>query len=148
SDPIIVPQTNKARIDLVATLESLTERALPDWTGTLVAVIVLGSTMGAIWWARPQEECAGSLISALIVAAMFVCVYHNTYDLLLLTVPIAAAATAKNPSWRRLSNFSRWAVVFLLLAPFFNVFWTEGFRTGMDQLDVPWGSREGLGARL
>jgi hypothetical protein len=143
SDPVVVPQTNNARIDLVATLELLADRSLPNWTGTLVAAVVLVSTMATLSRVGAKEEGAGSLSSALIVSAMFICVYHNSYDLPLLTVPIVAAATGKNPSWRQLSSFSRWSVLVFLLVPFVNVLWTERFWVGMNQLGIPWGSGEG-----
>lgn len=146
TDPTVVPETNKARIDLVSSLEYLTDRRLAGWFTPLVGAAVLGLTSWVIWHQNRMAAVpsAGSTTSALIILAMYLCIYHNMYDLPLLVLPIAACVTRADDSWQRLASGWRWFVVFLLLVPFVNVFWTEGFRTLLGRLGMAWGPSAGV----
>ena len=144
-DPTSVPQTNKGRIDIPAVVEYLAGNSLPDWGIALVAVGVLAITGWVLWRAdRPGTvQSAASTTSALAILAMFVCVYHNIYDLPLLIVPIAACATAAHASWKEVAPLWRWILFALLVIPMVNFFWTDGFRLILAQGGIRWGASSG-----
>jgi hypothetical protein len=146
TDPTVVPQTNNARVDLVSSLEYLAGRPLSAWAGPLAAAVVLGITAWLLWRHR-RPGTAESVIttsSTLAILAMFICIYHNVYDLPLLVLPIAACATAADPTWRRMGPAWRASIVLLLLLPFVNVFWTDGFRSLLGRAGMSWGPSANL----
>ena len=145
-DPTVVPQTNKARIDLVAAAEHLVDHPLPSWAAPLVALAVLGITAGILWRASRSSpvESAVTTTSALAILAMNICIYHNVYDLPLLVVPIAACATAAHPTWSSIAPAWRWSVLALLVLPFVNVFWGVNFRSLLAHANIVWGSSDSI----
>jgi hypothetical protein len=130
ADPTVIPKNNKGRIDLVTAVEYMADRSLPAGVAPLVALSVLGLTGFTLWRATlaAEDRTAVSTGSAVAILAMYICIYHNVYDLPLLIVPIAACATAAHASWRRMSPAARRTVLCLMLLPFINFFWTDGFR--------------------
>lgn len=145
NDPEAVPRTNKARTDLAAIFEYLTAQSTPRWASMVLAAGVLGISCAALWKNRHscEEDTAASPASAMIIVATFICIFHNVYDLPLLIVPLAASATAAGSGWRSLGAARRYSIAALLAAPFVNIFWTQGFRTLVGQLGVPWGEDAG-----
>jgi len=137
-DPTVVPQTNKARVDLAATAEYLLARPLPPGAGLLIGVSVLGLSGAVLWRSRSSrdEQTAVSVPGAMLILSMFLCVYHNIYDLPLLILPIASCATGSDPSWRALTATQRWIVLCLLVTPFVNVLWTEGFQFMLERVGL------------
>jgi hypothetical protein len=99
-DPEAVPKTNKARTDLGAIFEYLTDEPVPGWVSMGLAATIVLITCATLWRARHlrEAETATSPSSALIVAAIFICIFHNVYDLPLLIVPFLASATAADES--------------------------------------------------
>jgi len=144
-DPTVVPAGNKTRVDLPATVDYLTGQPLADWVAALVAAGVLGLTGWVLWRAHRSgtAESATSTTTALAILAMYVCMYHSVYDLPLLVVPIAACASTAHTSWRHVTPAWRWGVLVLLLIPFVNVFWTDGFQAIIQQAGIPWGESGG-----
>ncbi|HEX4148910.1 MAG TPA: glycosyltransferase family 87 protein, partial [Pirellulales bacterium] len=142
ADPTVIPENNRARIDLVAASEYLVNRPLPPWAAPLAALLVLGVSSAVLWRLPARDDAAESAVStssAMAVLAMFICIYHNVYDLPLLVVPIAACATAAHPSWRNMTRLRRRLVFGLMLLPFVNTLWTNGFRTLLAQAGINWG---------
>lgn len=140
-DPDVVTASNKARIDLAASVEYLRAQPLPSGAGHLITVVCLAATAWAVWKSRRPErqQHAAGTASALILLAMLVCTYHNVYDALVLVVPLAACAVAANADWREMPPAWRWHIFALLLVPFINVLWTEGFGRLLGAAGISWG---------
>ena len=145
-DPEAVPQTNKARTDLPAVYEYLTKQPVPGWVSLSVAAAILAITFAKLWRTRDarQVETAASPASALIVVAIFICIFHNVYDLPLLIVPLAACVSAADSSWKKIQPVRRCLIATLLLAPFLNIFWTQGFHSLLERSGISWGPSAGV----
>jgi hypothetical protein len=136
--PDVVPQTNKARIDLPALAYHLAGRSLPPWLELVISGGVLTVAAGVLWRAAPVgDPSAASIASSLIIITMCVCGFHNIYDALLLCVPLVAAVAAVHPSWRRVSRLMRGVIVAGILVPLLNIFWTDGFQAVLQQRLLP-----------
>lgn len=81
------------------------------------AVALLGRT------AVPPASAAG----ALMLLAVVVCVYHQTYDAVVLTPVPLAAVVAMRKYWTGLPRWSALAAPLLCAVPLFNVLWTKTF---------------------
>lgn len=140
-DPMMLPENNKGRVDLPAAMEYLVGRRLPLWANPLTAAAVLAITGWVLWRSSRNGAQAGctSTGSALAVLAMYVCFYHHVYDLPLLALPIAAGLTQAHRSWRLLAPWVRWLIVALMIVPFVNMFWTDGFRLLLERIGLAWG---------
>lgn len=145
-DPTVIPAGNKARIDLPAAVDYLTGVPIPDAVATLIAGGVLGLTCLVLWRASRSQMVYGatSTASALAMVAANICMYHSVYDLPLLIVPIAACAACAHTSWNQLSPVWRRTLLMLLIVPFINFFWTDGFRAILDRAGIAWGESAGL----
>ena len=115
----------------------------------VLAAGVLGISCAALWKNRHSrgEDTAASPASTMIIVATFICIFHNVYDLPLLIVPLAAGATAAGSGWRSLGAARRYGIAALLVVPFVNIFWTQGFRTLVGQLGVRRGRGRGPAVR-
>ena len=144
-DPEAVPTTNKARTDLPAVYEYLTQQPVPRGVSVAIAAAIAAITVGALWRARYSRdaETAASPASALIIVAIFICIFHNVYDLLLLVVPLAACVSAADEQWKRMPTACRRWIIVLLLTPFVNIFWTRGFGLLAERAGLPWGENAG-----
>lgn len=138
-------------LDLASVIPKLIGRELPAGTGLFIAALVLLTTGAVLWYATRDRaaspalhESPASLSSALVVVAMFVCVYHLVYDALLLVTPILAASFSAHESWQRIGKRVRWSAVLLMLVPMVNIFFSEGFTRLMQRFSIPFGPDTGL----
>jgi hypothetical protein len=138
-----LPETS--RLDLLPMIERLSGLELPGWAPLIGALAVLALSAAALWKAssRPEHLSAGSVSSALMVLAMYLCVFHLVYDALLLVVPVLAAAAGTHSSWRRMSRGQRWVVAALVAVPFVNVLWTDTFRAALARFGFAMGPDAG-----
>jgi hypothetical protein len=138
-----LPETS--RLDLLPMIERLLGLDFPGWLAVIGALAVLGASAAALGRAsdRTAEPSAGSVSSAVMMLAMFLCVFHLVYDALLLVVPAVAAAVGTHPSWRQVSRGQRWVLGGLLTVPFVNVLWTDRFRAAIAEMGFDLGPDAG-----
>jgi len=141
NDPVVVTSNNFSRIEIMAVAEYLVGRRLPDGASIIVAFGLIAVTAWILWKEKRNHSereigqipgrlsFAGTQAAALITLTMFVCYYHNVYDLPLLLVPILALIFVEKTEFLSYSFFLRIVLVALLCVPFGNVIWTEGFRS-------------------
>jgi hypothetical protein len=85
-------------------------------------VLVAGATLRSL-----NTSSAASPAGALVLLAMIVCVYHQTYDAVLLApIPLAVVAPSRR-LWATLPRTASICVALLSAAPLFNVSWTKTF---------------------
>lgn len=145
-DPTVVAKTNKARTDLAASIEYLIDHPAPGWVAPCVALLVLAVSCGVVRRAAPvgAAPSAVTTLGALMMLSMLICIYRNVYDLPLLAVPLVACAAGRDVSWKRLGGRWRWLVFVLMLVPFGNCLWTEGFNHLLERF----GMQNGEGASI
>jgi hypothetical protein len=118
ADPAIEAATSIYRVDVVALLSRVLGEALPAAAEVglligLLAVAALAIRRLSRSDASLTNGAAGPLSAGLICVAVLVCTYHQTYDLLLLAMPLAAVATGR---WAPAQSAGPWARGLLLAA--------------------------------
>jgi hypothetical protein len=112
------PATSVYRIDLVALLSRLAGQPIGAAAQVLVALAVLmvaGLMVRRVQAGRGAGEA--TLSASIICLAILVSVYHQVYDLLLLTLPFVGLAYRRLPAALLLPRFRWWALgMFGLLA--------------------------------
>src|SRR5262249_38208802 len=96
ADPQVNPATSSYRIDAVAFVARFLGHPLGLMGELGILMGILGARALAV--SRPQrvQDGAARLLSAsLICVAVLTCTYHQTYDLLLLALPLTAVATVR-----------------------------------------------------
>jgi hypothetical protein len=130
--PLVHPALSPFRVDAVATLGRFLGRAPAPGLALAIAAAVLGLAAAGVrrLAARAAEPEAHGAAFALAALAILLCTYHQPYDVLLLTVPIAMLAAAWS---RRAADGGALArrVLPLLLLPAVNYVAT---RTVLEQL--------------
>jgi hypothetical protein len=127
-DPEAHPVTSTYRIDTVAFLARFLGEPLGTMGDLAVLLGILGASGLAIWrLERRRDDRVGRLVSAgLACIALLACTYHQTYDLLMLTLPLTAVALAR---WRPEASVSPWlryALVAALAIPAANYLVSDG----------------------
>ncbi len=91
SDPEVNPATATYRIDTAAFLGRLLGRPLGTAADVAILVAILGvAAVGVRRLDRSRDSVAGPLAASLVSLAILACTYHQTYDLLLLALPMTA----------------------------------------------------------
>lgn len=98
-----LPDTDAAtsiiRIDATALISRFVGHSLNGLAQLLVALVVLGLATLALRMTRRTEHSADAGISvSIICVAVLLSVYHQAYDLLLLTLPLVALVSHRLPS--------------------------------------------------
>ena len=95
ADPIVSPATSPYRIDVAGVAGRLLGHPLGSAGDLVLFAAVLAITALAIRRLRRRTDDGAERLSAsLICLAVLACTYHQTYDLVLLALPLTAAATA------------------------------------------------------
>ena len=98
ADPQVNPATSSYRIDSVAFVARFLGYPLGLMQELGVLIGILGaSALGVSRLERVQEGGAPLLSASLICVAVITCTYHQTYDLLLLALPLTAVAMRRCP---------------------------------------------------
>jgi Glycosyltransferase family 87 len=78
------------RLDLATFVSRLVGQAQPSWVSIVCTAGVLGLTALGLRGLARRRERAEDLSLALLCLGMLICVYHMTYDIVLLTAPFIA----------------------------------------------------------
>jgi len=117
-DQAVHPVTSTHRIDAF----SFFSRLLGQHFGTAGELAILFGILGfsalVIWRLdRFRDETCRVLSASLICVAVLACTYHQTYDLLLLTLPLTAMAVAPWEPTGLVSPWLRWPLLTMLALP-------------------------------
>jgi len=95
----IMGDASIGRIDASALVSRFVGHSLNDVAQLLVALVVLGLAILALRMIRRREQSSDTAVSdSIICVAMLLSVYHQAYDLLLLTLPLVALVSHRLPS--------------------------------------------------
>lgn len=128
------PVFSWTRLDLFA--------IVAKWTGSDPGDGAHLAAMGALLilpcmvlaWRRRwgMDDGIAGLSGTVLLTATLVSLYHQSYDALLLTAPIAGAAFGQQRSWRDVGLAWRWTMATLMLIPAFNYVSTQMFLSRVD----------------
>jgi hypothetical protein len=112
------PATSVYRIDLIAVLSRLAGQPLSAVAQVLLSLVVLTAAGLTLRKVRDDRGVAEATLSASIIClAVLVCVYHQVYDLLLLTLPFVGLAYRRLPAALLVPRFRGWTLgMFCVLA--------------------------------
>ncbi|MFG0287002.1 MAG: glycosyltransferase family 87 protein [Rhodopirellula sp. JB044] len=76
---------------------------------------------------RGFDDGIAGWTGAILMLGLLVSLYHQSYDSLLLTAPIAGAIGLRLSAWRDLNGWVRWSLIALMALPAFNYLSTRTF---------------------
>ncbi len=121
------PLHSWTRIDLFAVVAKWTRQDPADAAHLLVMLGLILPPCAVLWWRRRRgiDDGLAGLTGAVITTAMLVCLYHQSYDALLVVAAVTGLAVAgKSASgcqaWRGLPLWQRGLLGLLLVTPAFN----------------------------
>ncbi|MEM1226287.1 MAG: hypothetical protein AAGJ40_11350 [Planctomycetota bacterium] len=94
---------------------------------SMLGLLILPMAVIARWRLAGREDGLGGMMGALILTAMLVSLYHQSYDSMILAPPIAAILIARRTTWRNQSMWVRWILAGLLAFPAMNYLSTRMF---------------------
>ena len=125
SDPDADAKTSAMRVDSAGAIE----RWLPLGKSVAFAapILLLGIACSALWQLRAaRSQSEAELLTIAIVALTTVsCMYHITYDSLLVWAAIVIVGLAPCTMWPKASQRWRWCVAALLFVPMINLLGTK-----------------------
>jgi len=83
-----------------------------------------------ILWRRKRsgiDDGIAGVTGAILMLALLVSLYHQSYDSLLLTAPIAGAIGLRRSGWQRIGWLPRWTLIALMILPALNYLSTRTF---------------------
>jgi hypothetical protein len=94
---VVDPETTWTRIDTQSLVGKLLTDKPPAWAELAVTAACLLAAGAAVWFTSrgPTAEGAAGLSALIICTAALACIYHSTYDALLLVVPWVAAVIGR-----------------------------------------------------
>ena len=116
------------RIDAISILLRAAGPASPGFAKLLIGGGALALGGAAVYGLshRRDEHSARGVSAALICLTTLACVYHNSYDALLLFLPVVASIAARASAWHDLGRL-RWPIAAMLCFPLVNYFGTLQF---------------------
>lgn len=110
------------RIDLLAVVAKWAKQDPADLTHLVVMLGLILPPCVVLWWRRRRgiDDGLAGLTGAIVVTAMLVSLYHQSYDALLVAAALTGIAVAPLDAWRSLSSRQRWLLWLLLATPAFN----------------------------
>ena len=118
-DPHNVIVQSYFRVDAASLLGRLVQIELSPAVQVLLLLVVVGLGLAAVRRLARDGEPRAPLAAGIVGVTTLACVYHQTYDCLLLLVPLFASVGGRIGSGR-----GRWALAALSLMPFGNYFAT------------------------
>ena len=128
------PVFSWTRLDLFAVIAKWTGSDPGDLPHVLVMFLILGLPMW-ILWKRHRHEVDDGITGAtggLMMTALLVSLYHQSYDALLLVPPIVGIVCCSSPQWHQTSIRVRWILALLLACPLLNYLSTRMFLLRLD----------------
>lgn len=105
------------------------------WTGiepsnlthllTMLGILAFPMGLLAVRRGRGLDDGLGGMTGALILVGSLVSLYHQSYDALLLVLPVTCIAAGRHPTWRTLAIPARSAAITLAAVPLLNLFSTR-----------------------
>lgn len=134
SQPDESPVFSWTRLDLFAVFAKWTGRDPGDAAhlGVMAALLILPCIVLAWRHRGGLDDGAAGLSGTILLTATLVSLYHQSYDALLLTAPIAGALFGQQRTWREVGNGWRWGLAALMLIPAFNYFSTQTLLARID----------------
>jgi hypothetical protein len=121
------PLHSWTRIDLLAVLAKWTGEDPKELTHLLVMAVILAPAMWVLdrrrRWAI--DDGLTGLTGGIIVTAMLVSLYHQSYDALLLAAPLAGMGIGHQAGWQRTPVALRVGLGLAMLVPLYNYFSTR-----------------------
>ncbi|WP_146514045.1 glycosyltransferase family 87 protein [Rubripirellula amarantea] len=126
------------RIDLLAVIAKWTGDDPKEALHLIVMGIVLAPVLFLLNRRRRQgiDDGLTGLTGALILTAMLVSLYHQSYDSMLMVAPIAGLVLGANGFWRQFDHRTRFLVAALMLLPLYNYFSTRSLIRILDGGEV------------
>ncbi|WP_149495111.1 glycosyltransferase 87 family protein [Roseiconus lacunae] len=128
------PVHSWTRLDLLASVCKWTRSEPSQWTHLFVMFALLFWPMVAFVMRRRQQidDGLGGATGAMILLAVLTSLYHQSYDAMLLVVPITAAIATPPGYWAATGMHLRWGIAALMLLPQFNLLSTQSLLTKLD----------------
>jgi hypothetical protein len=142
SDETEFPVNTWTRLDLVGMFAKLIDWRPDDKVylgGMLVLLIVPFVAIRRIA-DRESNSGAAGLSSSIVIVATLLCIYHHSYDCLLLIVPLVGCLFFTDRVLPGLGYGSKWTLGVALAIPFANYFSTQSARgvLGLEQTSFVW----------
>jgi hypothetical protein len=153
TDPSFHETTSLIRVDTGALVGRFLGRPPGVAVEILLGVLLLGSA-GAILWTREARAASGAAPAGtgraahdgprpagdgLACLALLLALYHQSYDTLLLVLPIAALLWgARGVPWPWSAGRGRWGLLALLLVPWLNVLATHALLNRLEPMRALW----------
>jgi len=128
------PVFSWTRLDLFAIVAKWRGEDPGDLQHLLVMFVLLAVPMAVLWRRRGANasDGGGGLDSALILTATLVSLYHQSYDALLMVVPVTAILLGIRQPWPRFGLAGRLLLAALLAWPLWNYLSTRMFLLRLD----------------
>lgn len=128
------PVFSWTRLDLFAIVAKWSGSDPGDLAHLLVMFLILALPMWILWKRHRHAVDDGitGLTGGLMMTAMLVSLYHQSYDALLLVPPIVGLVCCSSSQWQRMSVRVRWSLILLLACPLLNYLSTRMFLLRLD----------------
>ncbi len=116
------PVHSWTRLDLYAIISKWRGEDPGDAAHLAVMFAILAVPMGVLWYRNGCEpcDCLAGLSGTIILTALLVSLYHQSYDSLLMAAPVAAILAGRLPAWRNRGWAVRCVIAGLLAFPALN----------------------------
>ena len=123
------PTFSWTRLDLLSVVAKWTGSVPGDLTHLIVMGGLLVPPMVLLFYRsrRGIDDGVAGMTGAIIVTALLVSLYHQSYDALLMFAPAVGLVAGILPAWRSLSPIKRLMLAGLMLVPAFNYLSTRMF---------------------
>lgn len=128
------PVFSWTRLDLFAIIAKWSGSDPGDLPHLLAMFLILGLPMWILWKRRRggiDDGITGGT-GALMMTAMLVSLYHQSYDALLLVPPIVGLVCGSSAQWQNTRPLFRWSLILLLACPLLNYLSTRMFLLRLD----------------
>lgn len=126
------------RLDTFAIVAKWADKEPGDLSHLLAMLGLIAVPMWVLWRRRlaQRDDGIAGIDGALAMTAMLTCLYHQSYDALLVVPPILGCLVATPTGWRATSRPARLAIAGLLGWPLVNYLSTQMFLLGWELSDT------------
>jgi len=127
NEPNELPVLSWTRIDIFAIIAKWTDQDPSDLSHLVVMTGILIVPMWLLFRLRASatDDGVAGMVGAMIMTAMIVGLYRQSYDVLLLVPPIIGLLAGRIAVWRELGLVRRWLIAGLMLFPCYNYLSTQ-----------------------